>query len=168
MVGRMASLRNLFKEVMTLFAISIVIAFAVNYFSPKGIALTGQWDSAAGVVTAKSKEFDGFFIPIPDAVAAKEIFDSGHALFVDARSRDIYEEGHIRGAASLPVGQFSEAIEPFKTTYPTSTPIVTYCSVQECNDSHKLAQLLFMEGYTDISIFIDGYPGWKAEGYPSE
>ena len=29
----MASLRNLFKEVMTLFAISIVIAFAVNYFS---------------------------------------------------------------------------------------------------------------------------------------
>ncbi len=45
----MASLRNLFKEVMTLFAISIVIAFAVNYFSPKGIALTGQWDSVAGV-----------------------------------------------------------------------------------------------------------------------
>ena len=119
----MASLRNLFKEVMTLFAISIVIAFAVNYFSPKGIALTGQWDSAAGVVTAKSKEFDGFFIPIPDAVAAKEIFDSGHALFVDARSRDIYEEGHKRGAVYLPVGQITQPIDPFKNTYTTYNPI---------------------------------------------
>jgi rhodanese-related sulfurtransferase len=29
-----------------------------------------------------------------------------------------------------------------------------------------LEELLFDHGYVNVSIFIDGYKGWKAEGYP--
>jgi len=43
-----------------------------------------------------------------------KIYDSGEAVFVDARSREDYEEGHIKGAVSLPVGQFHDFIEAFK------------------------------------------------------
>ena len=44
------------KEIVTLLGISIIIAFSVNYFSPKGIALIGQWKESQGVITAKAKD----------------------------------------------------------------------------------------------------------------
>ena len=161
--------RNILKEVMIILGVSIITAFTVNYFSPNGIALIGQWDPSIGVVDAKSKEFQDNFIPeITDVTAAKKLFDSGSMLFVDARNQDAYEQGHIQGAVSFPVGRFAEEIDPFKNTYPTSTSIITYCSGRECNDSHKLAQLLFMEEYTEVKIFIDGYPAWEHEGYPRQ
>ena len=40
------------KEISVLVGASIIAALAVNYFSPAGIALVGQWDTAKGVITA--------------------------------------------------------------------------------------------------------------------
>ena len=42
------------KEVSIILGLSVVAAFAVNYFSPAGIALVGKWDTAQGVVDRKS------------------------------------------------------------------------------------------------------------------
>ena len=39
---------------------------------------------------------------------------------------------------------------------------------RECEDSHILAYYLLGEGYTDVRVFIDGYPGWEAENLPVE
>jgi hypothetical protein len=44
------------KEISILVGASIIAAFAVNYFSPAGIALVGQWDTAKGVITANEKK----------------------------------------------------------------------------------------------------------------
>ena len=107
-------------------------------------------------------------LEIGDVALAKKLYDSQKFIFVDARSRDDYDEGHIKGAVSLPVGQFDEKIEMFLEQYPPEKAIITYCSGRTCEDSHKLAQLLLAFGYTEINVFIDGYPGWKAEGYPIE
>jgi len=38
---------------------TIIAAFAVNYLSPAGIALVGQWDTAKGVITANEKNRHG-------------------------------------------------------------------------------------------------------------
>lgn len=157
------------KELMIIIGISVLCGFAVNAYSPKGIALFGNWDTSKGVVSAKSKSHGNYFFEeIEEIQTAKEIFDRGDSLFVDARHPDAYHEGHIPGAVSLPVGRFDEMIEGFGSRYPTSTPIITYCSGRECEDSHNLARLLFTEGYTNIRIFIDGYPGWEEMGYPRE
>ena len=157
------------KELMILIGVSVLFGFAVNTFSPWGIALFGAWDTSKGDVSANSRaNEDYFFEEIKDTHVAKEIFDKGGTLFVDARHPDAYHEGHIPGAVSLPVGRFDDMIEDFRSRYPTSTPIITYCSGRECEDSHNLARLLFMEGYTHIRIFIDGYPDWEGMGYPHE
>jgi len=87
---------------------------------------------------------------------------------VDARTRDNYDNGHIPGAVSLPVGQFDALIDTFLDQHDIEQPIVTYCSGRTCEDSHNLAQLLTDFGYADVKVFIDGYPGWEAEGYPVE
>ena len=59
-------------------------------------------------------------------------------------------------------------IKSFQKRYGRSQPIVTYCSGRTCGDSHRLAQLLFEHGFENVSVFIDGFPGWEAEGFPIE
>ena len=157
------------KEISILVGASIIAAFAVNYFSPAGIALVGQWDTSQGVITANEKnDIVLTDLEIGDVTLAKKLYDSQKFIFVDARSRDDYDEAHIKGAVSLPVGQLDEKIEAFLEQYPPEKAIITYCSGRTCEDSHRLAQLLLAFGYTEINVFIDGYPGWKAEGYPIE
>ncbi len=160
---------RIIKEISIIVGASIIAAFAVNYFSPVGIALVGQWDTAVGVITAKEKnDIVLNDLEINDVTLAKKLYDSKKFVFVDARSRDDYDEGHIKGAVSLPVGQFDETVEAFLEQYPPESAIVTYCSGRTCEDSHKLAQLLLAFGYTEINVFIDGFPGWEAQGHPIE
>ena len=157
------------KEISVLLGASVLLALIVNFISPKGIAMVGQWDAAKGIVTANTKDTsDPAFSEIQQLEAAKKIFDNGRVLFVDARSKQSYEEGHIPGAVSLPVARFDEQIESFLNHYLPDQPIVTYCSGRTCEDSHYLARMLAAIGYSDIRIFIDGFPAWEAEGYPIE
>jgi rhodanese-related sulfurtransferase len=160
---------KIIKEMNFLLGIAIISAFTVNFFSPKGIALVGQWGESQSVIasTAQSDVFSGQ-LEIKQVKTAKQIYDKDKTVFVDARPLENFKKGHIKGAKSLPLDQFDNLIEAFKETYPTDIFIVTYCSKRSCDDSHKLEQLLFDHGYINVSIFIDGYNVWKAEGYPIE
>jgi rhodanese-related sulfurtransferase len=157
------------KEISIITGISVIVAFGVNYLSPNGIALVGQWDTSRGVVTALEKNDAVMFeLEIDDITHAKSLYDTGHVLFVDARSIEDYTDGHIKGAVSLPVGQYDDQIDAFLDLHDLDSPIVTYCSGRTCEDSHHLARLLLERGYLNISVMIDGFPGWEAEGYPIE
>ena len=160
---------KILKESGILIFISIVTALTVNYFSPVGIGLFGQWDSEQGVVTALAKN-DNFSneLEIGDLSIAKKMYDSGSFIFVDARSQEDFAAGHVTGAVSFPIGQFDSVIHDFLDRYSPETGIVAYCSGRTCEDSHRLAQLLLDFGYTRVNVMIDGYPGWKAEGFPVE
>ena len=157
------------KEISIILGVSIAVAFTVNYFSPAGIALVGQWNTSQGVVTARAKNdivIGGIEIETVDQ--ARKLYDSGEYIFVDARSPEDYEAGHIKGAVSLPVGRFEEEIEAFLERYPPEASIITYCSGRTCLDSHHLAEFLLDFGYDKVTVFIDGFPGWEAEGHPIE
>ncbi len=161
--------RKTIQEIFILLSISAALTMIVNFLSPSGIPLIGQWDTSKGVITANAKGNENFKLEeIHQVKLAKEIHAKGHALFIDARSRENYDDGHIPGAVSFPVGQFDERIDSFITKHAPEQPIVTYCSGRICEDSHNLAQLLSDVGYTHLKVFIDGFPGWKAQGYPVE
>jgi rhodanese-related sulfurtransferase len=161
--------RKTIQEIFILLSISVGLAMIVNLLSPSGIPWVGQWDTSQGVITASPSGTEEEKPEEINSVArAMEIFDNGNVLFVDARSSDNYEDGHIPGAISLPVGQFDEQIESLLNRYSSDQPIVTYCSGRTCEDSHDLAQFLSDAGFTNVRIFIDGFPGWEAEGYPIE
>ena len=162
-------IRKTIKEIIILMGVSVALALVVNTLSPRGIALVGQWDIDEGVITASpGGDAAGRPQEIDSVSLAKYIYDKNEALFVDARSQNDYDNGHIPGAVSLPVGRFEERIESFLNRYPPEQPIVTYCTGRTCEDSHDLAQYLSDVGFTDVRIFIDGFPGWEAEGYPIE
>ena len=157
------------KEISIILGLAFVLAFTVNYFSPTGIAVVGQWDTAQGVVTAKAKNDPVINeIEIATVDQARILYESGDYIFVDARSAEDYEAGHIKGAVSLPVGQFEDKIAGFLEQYSPEISIVTYCSGRTCLDSHQLADNLLEFGYEKVNVFIDGFPGWEAEGHPVE
>ena len=157
------------KQALLLLVLAISIALVVNQFSPVGIALIGQWDQDKGVISAHAKdEIHDSRLVIDNIKIAKLSYDGGKTLFVDARSNDDYNEGHIKGAISLPVGEFDERVGNLLDNYSPDQSIITYCSGRTCEDSHRLAQMLIDLGYESVSIMIDGFPGWKENGYPVE
>lgn len=160
---------NTVKEIALILGLAIAVALSVNFFSPAGIALVGQWETTKGVVTARAKYEPVIFeLEIETVARARKLFNSGEYLFVDARSVEDYQEGHIRGAVSLPAGQVEAKLPEFLQHYPPETAIITYCSGRTCRDSHHLAEVLMEMGYDNINVFIDGFPGWETEGHPVE
>jgi rhodanese-related sulfurtransferase len=129
----------------------------------------GQWDKDLGVVTADAEtaalwlEFE-----IPDPASAKKIFDTGRALFIDVRSREMFAAGHIPGAKSLPLGEIENIAETLLADVRPQQPIITYCSGRLCQDSHTAAQWLMEQGFENVVVYIDGFPGWVDNGYPIE
>jgi rhodanese-related sulfurtransferase len=98
----------------------------------------------------------------------KKFFDAGAAIVVDAREAPEYADGHIKGALSVP---FDDAVakpallEPFKKV---GKPIIIYCSGGDCELSKNLANNMLAAGIHKVLVFTDGYPAWKAAGYPVE
>jgi rhodanese-related sulfurtransferase len=158
---------RLIKETLIFTMIALTAAFAVNYFSPAGIALVGQWGLSPGGISVKVENPPADDdLAIQTAAGAKRLFDGGQAVFVDARPGGSFTEGHIRGAVSLPISEFDTRIDDFLERYPPDTTVVTYCSGRDCMDSHDLAQLLLVHGYADISVYVGGYQEWQERGYP--
>ena len=91
------------------------------------------------------------------------------ALFLDARRSSVYADGHIPGARSLPVWE-SDIEARVKALYEEGldqrAPIVAYCSGGNCEDSHMLAEKLYMVGFDNVLIYKDGFPDWQKRGLP--
>jgi rhodanese-related sulfurtransferase len=160
---------SMVKEIVVLLSVSVITAFTVNLLSSSGIALVGDWDTQKGVISARSK--DDVVVhdrEIGDIQTVKRLYDRGDVVFLDARSVEAFTAGHISGAVSMPVGEAMEMLAAFSKQHPPDTHLVTYCSGRECEDSHRLAELLTDFGYTTVQVFVDGFPAWEEKGYPVE
>jgi rhodanese-related sulfurtransferase len=115
------------------------------------------------------------FPPHPDKASVEiepadvELLYGRKTLFLDARRSSVYAEGHIAGARSLPVWE-SDIDARVKSLYEEGldqrAPIVVYCSGGDCEDSHMLAEKLYMVGFDNILIYKDGFPDWQKRGLP--
>ncbi len=90
------------------------------------------------------------------------------ALLIDARIPELYVEGHLPGAISLPYAEVAGLLDSFLARVAKEKPMIIYCSGYGCPDSFDLALLLLSEGYQDVSVFEGGYPQWRDAGKPIE
>jgi len=91
------------------------------------------------------------------------------ALFLDARRSSVYAEGHIPGARSLPVWESdidTRVKALFEEGLDQRAPVVIYCSGGNCEDSHMLAEKLYMVGFDNVLIYKDGFPDWQKRRHP--
>lgn len=122
-------------------------------------AKTGDYSFLLGAVDAKEEIYK------IDIAEAKYLFDSGKAIFVDARAVSEYEQGHIKGAVSVPTTATPEDIAKLKSKL-AGKVLVTYCHGTNCHLADKTALKLYEAGYRKIAIFWGGWPKWNEYKYP--
>ncbi len=97
---------------------------------------------------------------------ARSVFESGSALFIDARAEFDFNLGHIPGAMNLPLKDF-DTKKSTLANLPNNKSLVTYCDGTECNSSLELAVKLQAEGFNNVSVFFGGWRDWQAMGLPT-
>ena len=167
---RSMSLKTILYEMGILIGIAVIGALLFNHLRPHGIVL---WDGlnaaqkAPGPISsvpANTGQRHGAI----SRETAQALFSSGQAVFVDARTLENYQRGHIPGAVSLPLDRIDEMTNAFLAGHGNGTAIVTYCSGVFCEDAAHLADLLKDFGYTRISVFEGGMEAWLKEELPVE
>lgn len=98
---------------------------------------------------------------------AKILFESGKAIFIDARSAGEYNDGHIPGALSIPVADVQNKIQQYKDILKDKV-LVPYCHGVGCHLSDKDAYALFDAGYKKVVIYFAGWPEWTQANLPIE
>jgi rhodanese-related sulfurtransferase len=125
-----------------------------NAMLPKGIPL---------IPPPRKEAKPDEFIPLPQAY---ELWSSGQAFFLDARQPADFEAGHIANALNLPVEAFDEHFLQLAPLLSPDSPIVAYCDGAECELSHRLAEQLRLQGYTNVHLLFNGWTLWREAGFP--
>jgi len=88
-----------------------------------------------------------------------------NALWVDARSREDYEETHSLGAIWLNEGDWQEGLPAVLDAWRPGRRVVVYCSTQSCQASQAVARRLREEtGWKEIFVLKGGWEKLRNEG----
>ena len=156
-------LRRILLEAAVILALGVVVGLSFNYRLVLDV-FSGRMTAQVPVQGDGSIEF----YPVPvDLQRVQTLLGQG-ALLVDARAVELYAEGHLQGARSLPLGELSSRLAEFRTTVPLETTLILYCSGYGCPDSFDLGVLLLKDGYQDVQVFEGGLPEWRDAGLPVE
>jgi rhodanese-related sulfurtransferase len=121
----------------------------------------------------------------PESVKGATVVDDafvkanhGKIKIYDVRKKAEYVESHIAGAISVPYEEKSELAVNFDASkdqldlskFPAdkNEPIINYCNGPRCWKSYKATVLLVKADHTKVYYYREGFPSWKAKGYPVE
>lgn len=82
-------------------------------------------------------------------------------VLVDVRPVIEYHAGHIAGARSIPMAELAGRLEEL----PRDQTIVAYCRGPYCVFADEAVKLLHAHGYPARRL-ADGFPEWRARGFP--
>lgn len=157
-MSKKISAGNTARKVLWLLLAAVLVAAGINLLLPGRVAWVedraGRLETAAvaaGIRLEQLSDMIGFL-------------RDGSRLFVDARSRAAYEQGHLPEAVSVPYGAESGLTVLLKS----ARPPVVYCSGSECSLALDLAKKVRDLGRTDVAVFIGGMELWQAEMLPVE
>lgn len=138
------------------------VGMAVNQARPGRLPLVADWSPEARLTLDSG---DSLVIS-PDE--AEALFFAESALILDARTHDVFEEGHIQGALNVPVEELEGHLESLFADIPLDANIITYCDGESCNLSHELALALLDRGYGNARVLVNGWTVWQQRGLPVE
>jgi len=191
------TLAQSFKQALVIVFFGIALALVANASSQEGIILSHDFFSVAGVTgsegsgnpeTGSEGSDSGLEVGIDDPAVDPEPFDGiqratiedaevyfegsledSSMVFVDARRRSDYEEGHIPGAIWLYHYQSERLFDEVREDLEQAFIIVVYCNGGDCEDSINLASdLSSLYGLPPENIFVyeGGLSEWQEAGLP--
>ena len=148
------------KEAIILGVLAIVLAFAANTVSPKGISLKGTWYDNR---EKQELEIPPSYDPQTDSLLTMQeafmLWKNG-SIFIDARDPENYDEGHIPGAINLPFEEWDDYWEAVRPQLNPDSTIVCYCDGFDCELSLFAARELKLDGYPKALTFFGGFHKW--------
>lgn len=152
-------------QLATVVLIAAAIGLTSNQMRTARLPLIGDWSPEAQLTTPAG---DSLVISLTDA----EVMYYAHAaIFLDARSPEGYQEGHIEGALNLPWEgppweDLDTRIAEKLRDYSPETTFITYCDGDACSLSGELARAMLEHGYTDVRVLVNGWTLWQDRGLP--
>jgi rhodanese-related sulfurtransferase len=140
--------------VILLIALSIGLGF--NYYRDNPLPLVCSWSDP---------KVEGLFISLTEAAF---LFQQNKAVFLDARPEMFYNEGHIKGALSLPWNEVDAKCMDVIDRIPLDAIIITYCDGPACNLSDMLAEFMMNMGFEDVHVLVNGWTVWRDNELPIE
>ncbi|MBN2200147.1 MAG: hypothetical protein JW747_09905 [Candidatus Aminicenantes bacterium] len=104
-------------------------------------------------------------ITLPEAA---DLFAVGRAVFIDARTPEEYEAGHIAGAKNVPLYDPGSDMIWESLAVSQEADVVVYCSGDLCQDSLILARRISRLGWRNLRVYVGGWAEWNAAGLPVE
>lgn len=101
-----------------------------------------------------------------EPVTLEELLEkiSGQDVVVlDVRPGEEYQRGHIKEAISIPVEEIASRMDEL----PKEAEIIAYCRGPLCVYADEAVKLLMEKGFKAKRL-KEGFPDWKAVGYPFE
>ncbi len=165
-----AETHRIILEAVVIFVLGVVLGLSFNTQLVMD-AFTGRVKAPVRVAQEAAnvgESPNALRFPIPVELAqVRELLAAG-AIAVDARAWELYLEGHLPGAWSLPLGEVESTLADFRARAPQDTVLILYCSGFGCPDSFDLGVLLLAEGYHDVRVYEGGFPEWRDSGLAVE
>ncbi len=153
------TLKRLVQQIALILFLSLIIGLGINFSLIKKY-FQGEFEHGF----FSSEEYPSItFITIQEA---EGLFSEGEALFIDSRTKEAFQAGHILGAVSIPFEERKEEDALNLLSFPPEGTLVVYCDGSECNSSLELAKLFHKKGFKDIRVFFGGWVEWVREGLP--
>ncbi|MDF7798703.1 rhodanese-like domain-containing protein [Pontiellaceae bacterium B1224] len=153
-------MKTILKQIGIILLISGVVSFLANSVHPRKIPWVQSWSNQ---VEAKAKQNGIKVIPLSVALQKFQSLEEP-ATFVDARSVDEFEAGHIPGALSIPFQSLEEEFPMIGSLIDSGQELIVYCQNRECDDSLLLAMELQAMGAENLVLYIDGFEVWQKYG----
>jgi rhodanese-related sulfurtransferase len=147
-------------QFVAIFALTVFLGFSINQFRDSRLPLFGDWSVEARLTTPSGIQLN------LSLIEAKNLFMQKKCIFIDARPKDDYEKGHIRGARSLPWHEVDQRFMEVTKDISPETPIITYCDGKTCDLSHKLAIFLIEMGFKNVKTLVNGWAKWQNADLP--
>lgn len=194
---RWNSLKNVLLEAGLVATCGAVLAFAANALSPRGLILTrdnfpprplvaipGSLTNSAGAATGDGAvdgqtslkarlEAEG--LQLVDGKQAFQLYQDPRysqelVVFVDARSDNAYQAGHIPGAYQFDRYYPEKYVSTMLQVCGPAQKVLVYCNGGHCEDSEFAAVLLSQWGIpnTNLLVYGGGFTEWATNRWPIE
>lgn len=141
----------------TLVVSSIIVGVCYH-----AVAETGFWLNRRAVRHVQRRYYSTF-LPKLTAGQVVRLLRRKDVVLVDARKRRDYQNGHIRGAVSIPVNASDSERAQLLRSVPRTKQIVVYCQSSGCTYAQEVADALLVDGYKRISLYPGGWQEWKQQ-----
>jgi rhodanese-related sulfurtransferase len=85
-------------------------------------------------------------------------------MIIDTRPKEEYEDGHIFSAINIPEKDFEKSMDLLPKN--RGLLLVVYCNGMRSGASRKWASKAASAGYTNLSIYSEGFSVWKEKQMP--